>query len=419
VSRIGELISEHCPDGVEFKTLGEVGKFIRGNGLQKKDFVDEGFPCIHYGQIYTFYGTSTATTKSFVAPGLAAGLKQAEKGDLVVTTTSENIEDVCTAVAWLGDSPIAIGGHSCIYRHALDPMYAAYYFQTEQFEIQKRKLVTGTKVKEIKVSDVGRIKIPVPPPEVQQEIVEILGRTEMLTAELEAELEAEIEDRSRQFAYYRDSLLTFANSERVRWATLSDIGYLYNGLSGKSKIDFQGGNARFVPYVHVFNKLSLATLPDTRVKIGENERQNRVRYGDVLFTASSESVAEVGMSSGVTVEPAEPLYLNSFCFGFRPNDANELNPEFANHLFRSNVMRRQIIKTANGVTRINISKEPFRAIKLPIPEPAEQERIADLLNRFEALVDDISVGLPGEIGARRQQYEFYRDRLFSFEEKAQ
>ena len=74
MSRIDELIAEYCPNGVELKTLGEVGEFVRGNGLQKKDFVDAGFPCIHYGQIYTYYGTSTTTTKSFVTPELAARL---------------------------------------------------------------------------------------------------------------------------------------------------------------------------------------------------------------------------------------------------------------------------------------------------------------------------------------------------------
>lgn len=178
MSRIDDLIAEHCPAGVEFKTLSEVGEFVRGNGLQKVDFVEAGFPCIHYGQIYTFYGTSTTTTKSFVTPEHAARLKQATTGDLVVTTTSENIADVCTAVAWLGKSPIAIGGHSCVFRHTLDPMYAAYYFQTEQFEVQKRKFVTGTKVKDIKVADIGRIKIPVPPLAVQREIAGILDRME-------------------------------------------------------------------------------------------------------------------------------------------------------------------------------------------------------------------------------------------------
>lgn len=199
---------------------------------------------------------------------------------------------------------------------------------------------------------------------------------------------------------------------------MSDVGTLYSGLTGKSKADFSDGNARFATYVSVFNNLTTDTLPEARVKVADGERQNRVRFGDILFTSSSESAEEVGMSSGVTAEPVEPLYLNSFCFGFRPHDVGELHPEFAKHLFRATVMRRQIIRTASGVTRINISKERFRKIKLPIPEPDEQKHIAALLDRFEALVNDILIGLPAEIQARRRQYEYYRDRLLTFEEAA-
>jgi len=199
---------------------------------------------------------------------------------------------------------------------------------------------------------------------------------------------------------------------------LSEVGSLYNGLTGKAKADFSDGNARFVTYVNVFNNLATDTAPTTLVKVGANERQNRVRYGDVLLTASSESAEEVGMASAVTVEPAEPLYLNSFCFGFRPNDPVELNPEFTKHLFRAAGMRSQIIKTANGVTRINISKERFRKIEVPMPPPAEQARLAALLDRFEALTNDLSIGLPAEIKARQAQYEYYRDKLLTFEELA-
>ena len=199
---------------------------------------------------------------------------------------------------------------------------------------------------------------------------------------------------------------------------MSDVGTLYSGLTGKSKADFSDGNARFVTYINVFNNLATDTSPEARVKVADGERQNRVRFGDILFTSSSESAEEVGMSSGVTAEPLETLYLNSFCFGFRPNDVGELNPEFAKHLFRATIMRRQIIRTASGVTRINISKERFRKVELPIPDPAEQERIAALLDRFEALVNDLSVGLPAEIAARRKQYEYYRDMLLTFEEAA-
>ncbi|WP_051217719.1 restriction endonuclease subunit S [Nocardioides insulae] len=198
---------------------------------------------------------------------------------------------------------------------------------------------------------------------------------------------------------------------------MKDVGTLYNGLTGKSKADFQNGNARFVTYVNVFNNLEAELTPETRVRVGSAERQNRVRFGDVLFTASSESTDEVGMASGVTSEPPEPLYLNSFCFGFRPHDPEELTPGFAKHLFRSAGIRRQIMKSANGVTRINISKERFRKITIPVPDLDEQLRLAELLDRFESLTNDLSSGLPAEIAARRKQYEHYRDQLLTFEEK--
>lgn len=195
MSRIDDLIAQHCPNGVEIKPLGQVSQFIRGNGLQKKDFVGEGVGCIHYGQIYTHYGTSATETKSFVSPELAASLRSAEPGDLVVTTTSENIEDVGKAVAWLGEGPIAIGGHSCSFAHTLDPLYAAYYFQTDEFHRQKRRFVKGTKVKELSTHDLARIEIPVPPIAIQREIISILTKMEALEAELEA--------RRRQYAHYR------------------------------------------------------------------------------------------------------------------------------------------------------------------------------------------------------------------------
>ncbi len=90
MSRIEEMVAELCPDGVEYKKLGEVGTFTRGSGIQKKDFVTEGRPCIHYGQVYTYYGLSTFKTKSFISEELYASRKKANTGDLVIATTSEN-----------------------------------------------------------------------------------------------------------------------------------------------------------------------------------------------------------------------------------------------------------------------------------------------------------------------------------------
>jgi len=214
VSRVDELIRRYCPDGVEYKTLGEIGTFVRGNGLQKKDFTERGVGCIHYGQIYTYYGIFTDKTKSCVAEALAVKLCKVSRGDLIIACTSENIEDVCKAVAWLGESDIVTGGHSCVFKHTQNPKYIAYLFQTTAFFDQKKKYARGTKVIDIRTDDLARIALPVPPLPVQEEIVRILDKFTALEAELEAELAAELETRRKQYEYYRDKLLSFNDLDK-------------------------------------------------------------------------------------------------------------------------------------------------------------------------------------------------------------
>lgn len=198
---------------------------------------------------------------------------------------------------------------------------------------------------------------------------------------------------------------------------MGEIGTIFGGLTGKSKADFANGNARFVSYVNVFNNISTDLKTNDFVKIDPSERQRTLQHGDIIFTGSSETPDEVGMSSVITVDVVEPIYLNSFCIGYRLNDPSILNPEFSKHLFRSEGMRKQLIRTASGVTRFNVSKARLSQVKVPIPALEEQKRIVSILDKFDALVNDLSSGLPAEIKARRQQYEHYRDRLLSFPEK--
>lgn len=205
MSKLQDLMRELCPDGVEYKKLGEIGTFKRGNGLQKKDFVEAGVGCIHYGQIYTYYGLYTDRTKSFVEKKLSMKLTKVKKGDLIIACTSENIKDVCKAVAWLGNEEIVTGGHACVFSHSENPKYISYFFQTEDFFQQKRKYARGAKVIDIKASDLEKIEIPLPPLAVQEEIVRILDRYTKLQAELQAELQA----RQEQYEYYCNKLLTF------------------------------------------------------------------------------------------------------------------------------------------------------------------------------------------------------------------
>lgn len=196
-------------NNVTVMPLGELGAFTRGSGLQKKDFTPAGIGCIHYGQIYTYYGTCAKKTKSFVSQELALKARKAKYGDLVIATTSENDEDVCKAVAWLGDEDIAISGDACFYTHTMNPKYVAYYFQTEQFQKQKRSFITGTKVRRVNTKDLAKIEIPVPPLAEQQRIVAILNEFDTLTTSISEGLPKEIELRRKQYEYYRDQLLSF------------------------------------------------------------------------------------------------------------------------------------------------------------------------------------------------------------------
>ena len=195
---------QHLPLGDE-----SIGKFIRGGGLQKKDFTETGVGCIHYGQIYTYYGTYTDKTKTFVSQEFAKKARMAKYGDLVIATTSETDDDVCKAVVWLGDKEIAVSSDACFYRHNLNPKFVAYFFQTEQFQKQKRPFITGTKVRRVNADDLAKIKIPVLSKQEQERIVSILDKFDILTTSISEGLPKEIELRKKQYEYYRDLLLTF------------------------------------------------------------------------------------------------------------------------------------------------------------------------------------------------------------------
>ncbi len=182
---------------------------------------------------------------------------------------------------------------------------------------------------------------------------------------------------------------------------LGEIGTFFGGLIGKSKQDFQNGNALYATYKNIYMNLALDLNITERVRISPDEKQNSLLYGDILFTGSSETPDECAMSSVVMSEPKEPIYINSFSFAFRFNDLTDIEPGFYKHLFRSNRMRKELAKTASGVTRFNVSKKRMTKISIPLPPLAEQQRIVAILDKFETLVSSISEGLPREIALRR------------------
>ena len=159
---------------------------------------------------------------------------------------------------------------------------------------------------------------------------------------------------------------------------LREIGNTYTGLSGKTKDDFGHGDGRFVTYMNVFS--NPISLPEMVEEVEFDESQNTVRYGDVLFTTSSETPEEVGMSS-VWLENTENTYLNSFCFGFRP--VKKVNPYYLAYLLRSSGMRRKISFLAQGISRYNISKTKMMELEISIPNENEQSAIGTFFSTMD------------------------------------
>ena len=193
--------------------LREVATITRGGNFQKKDFVSVGKPCIHYGQMYTHFGIYAEETLTFVSEETFHQSKLALPNDIVMAVTSENVEDVCSCTAWVGDEPIAISGHTAIIHHNQNAKYLSYYFHTEHFYRQKARLAHGTKVIEVTPDKLNDVIIPLPTLEEQERIVSILDRFDALCTDITNGLPAEIEARQKQYEYYRDKLLTFTAAE--------------------------------------------------------------------------------------------------------------------------------------------------------------------------------------------------------------
>ena len=393
MSEISSLVDKLCPNGVEYLRLENVVKIM--NGKDYKSFPEGTVPVYGTGGIMTYIDRAVYDKPSVLLP---------RKGSIDKVYYVDTPFWTVDTIYW-----------TKINTEKLLPKFLYYYMTT----INLAGMNTGTgAIPSLTQTVLKRIEIPVPPIEVQSKIVEILDNFAELTEELTAELTA----RQKQYEYYRDNLLSFNNIKRggqneVIWKTLFELGGFFGGLTGKSKSDFTDGNAKFITYMNVYSNSALKLDIEDKVKIAPDEKQNRIKHGDLLFTGSSETPDECGMSSVVVNEVLDDYYLNSFCFGFRLNDTSLFNLRFLKHLLRSGQIRNQIAKTASGVTRFNVSKSRFGRVSIPIPPIDEQNRIADILDKFESLSFSLTDGLPAEIKARQQQYEYYRDKLLTFKRK--
>ena len=166
---------------------------------------------------------------------------------------------------------------------------------------------------------------------------------------------------------------------------ISKLGETVNGLSGKKGADFGSGKP-YVQYKQVFDKSYIDFSECGKVDVGHDENQNTLQKGDILFTTSSETPNEVGFASVIINQPEEDTYLNSFCFILRPFDLEELNPSFSRYLFNSPFYRDSVSAIAQGSTRFNLSKGAFLKLKVPIPQPQEQQKIASCLSSLDELL---------------------------------
>ncbi|WP_429748312.1 restriction endonuclease subunit S [Vibrio minamisatsumaniensis] len=377
---------------VEWLPLGQIGEIIRGNGMQKKDFVETGFPAIHYGQIYTKYGLSAEKTFTFVTDELANKLKIAKKNDLLLATTSENDEDVVKPLAWLGEQA-AISGDMMLFRHKQNVKYLAYFFQTEEFQSQKKPYITGAKVRRVSKDNLAKILVPIPCPEepeksleIQAEVVRILDTF----AELITELITELSARKKQYNYYRDQLLSFEEGE-VDWECLGNLAKnldskrkpITSGLREPGDIPYYGASG-IVDYVKDY------IFDEDLLLISEDGANLLARNTPIAFSISGKTWvnnhAHVLKFKTYAERRFVEFYLNSI----------DLTPYIS------------------GAAQPKLNKKNLNSIRIPNPSPEEKERIVAILDKFHALTSSIKDGLPREIELRQKQYEYYRDLLFSF-----
>ena len=383
MTKLEQLIEELCPDGVEYKPLSEIATITRGGSLQKKDFTESGVPCIHYGQIYTKYGLFTDKTLTFVSETTALRQKKAVTGDIVMAVTSENIEDVCKCVVWLGEEVVAVSGHTAIIHHNQDAKYLAYFFHSSMFFAQKQKLAHGTKVIEVTPDKLNGVIVPVPPLPVQREIVRILDNFTELTAELTAELTTELTARKKQYEYYRDKMLSFGTE--IKMLSLADVT---NSIaSGKNKERLDDGA------YPVYGSTGIISYTNTPV----------YDWRQIL-------VARVGANAG---------YINLADGQYDVSDNTlivDVKKEHSLKYVYYQLQSMNLNQYTKGGGQPLITAGELKKLSIPMPKRDVQNRIVSVLDNFDAICSDLNIGLPAEIEARQKQYEYYRDKLLSFKE---
>ena len=388
---------------VEWKKLGDICEIIRGNGVQKTDFVESGVGCIHYGQIYTHYGSFTYTTNKYVSKEVFDKARKASKGDIIMTDTSENVEDICKSVAYLGEEDIAVSNHALILKHKQNPKFLTYSTLTNSFSNQKRKFVFGAKVSGIKPENLAQIKIYLPSLSEQNRIVGIL---DTFTASID-NLKEQIAQRRKQYEYYRDQLLDLEGKEGVEMKYLLDVlAQPVTDGPHETPSFYEDG----IPFISadaiVDNKINFSRK---RGYISEEydllcQKKYKPQLNDIYLVKSGSTTGKVAI-----VRTDERFNIWSPLAAIRVNQRN--HPYFVYYMLQTKKVQDQVkLKSSQG-SQPNLSMRVLEKFIIPVPPLSEQQRVVSILDTFEASI----LNLEAQLSQREKQYEYYRNKLLTFE----
>ena len=388
MNRLDELINQLCPDGVEYRTLGEIATDIfRGSGIKREDITDDGIPCVRYGEIYTTYGVWFDACVSHTELSKVSSPKYFEYGDILFVITGESVEDIAKSTAYVGHEKCLAGGDIVVLKHKQNPKYLSYALSTTNARAQKSKGKVKSKVVHSSVPAIKEIVVPIPPLEVQSEIVRILDSFTELTAELTAELAS----RKEQYKYYCEATLLADNG--ARWVRLEEIADISTGSSNTN----EGLDEGLFPFY---------------VRSQEPRRKNEYEYDETAIITAGD-----GVGVGKVYHYVEGKYaLHQRAYRIHIN-TEEVMPKYYFYYMKSAFLP-YIQKTMFQGSVASIRRPMLNAFPVPVPTIERQREIVATLDKFDSLCNDIQSGLPAEIDARQKQYEFYRDKLLTFKEKA-
>lgn len=402
------LIQELCPDGVEFRTMEEVFEIRNGYTPSKNnpDFWEGGtIPWFRMEDIRQ-NGRILSDAIQHITPAAIKGKGLFPANSIIIATTATIGEHALVIADSLANQRFT----NLVVRKSLSacllPKFVFYYM----FVIDEwcKKNVNAGNFASVDMKRFKKLEFPLPPIEVQTEIVRILDKFTSLEAELETEIEAEIDCRKRQYEYYRDKLLSFNNEggQEVEWKKMSEVCEIYDGTHQTPK--YQSGGIPFISVENIkdiygSNKyISLEDYESYKIK---------PKVGDVFMTR----IGSIGVCT-VFTKQADIAYYVSLAL-LRPNK-EILDSRYLKHFIESAIGRKELGKRIlHNAVPIKINKSDIGKVKLLIPSLEEQHRIVSILDRFESLTTSLQSGLPAEISARRQQYEHYRDKLLTFKRK--